>query len=105
MEAGGQRRAPVVHQENLMFLWKYGQTDRNVHRMKQSVHSRNMKSHFHCICCRNIFLFVCRTRKAKNRHGVEVNVHCNGKQLAPTGEGTVKSTVSNSKFRTVLIGT
>lgn len=34
-----------------------------------------------------------KIKKAKNRHGVEVNVHCNGKKLAPTSEGTVKSTI------------
>lgn len=34
-----------------------------------------------------------RKRKAKSRHGVEVNVRCNGEQLLSTDDGTVKSTV------------
>jgi hypothetical protein len=65
MGAVGQRRTPVVHQENLMFLWKFGQTDKNVRRMKQTVHSRNMKFHFHCFGCHHIFLCVAEQGRQK----------------------------------------
>jgi hypothetical protein len=51
-----------------------------------------------------IFSVYCRTRKAKDRHGVEVNVHCNGQNLKPTTLGTVWRTVSIANFSTGEIG-
>jgi len=57
--------APVVYQENLTFLWKFGQTDKNVRRLEENVHSRNMQFHFHCIGCRDIFLFIAEQRMQK----------------------------------------